>query len=342
MRWLSVVAVAVLAALGVLPLGYSGGIRPTASSLPASCSSHDRPCQQKIIFARGWKITAYANFPFAGSPQVTHAMIVIHGTGRNAPGYFAGMVNAATKAGVAGHTMVLTPAFKTEQDQPASDEPRWSNGAWKIGEGAQQPSGYSSFSVIDSLLMTLADKSRFPKLNWITVVGHSAGAQFTQRYAALGMAPNVASGVVVNFVVANPSSYLYFDQERPGEGGSTFAVPSSASCQYNSYKYGMSGRTGYVAKLTPAQAFQQYTARRVTYLQGSSDTVQNGDMDTDCGAMLEGPNRLTRGAYYFARIRQLAPSAPHDRIVVPAIAHDHDAMFEATQAQPVLFGTASP
>lgn len=339
MRWLSVLVAALMTTMAAPTLVCSGGIQRTATELPASCSSQGAQCQQKIIFMPGWKITAFANFPFAGSAQVTHAMIVIHGTGRNAAGYFTGMMNAATKAGVSAHTMVLTPFFKTDQDKPAADEARWTSGGWKIGDAAEKPSGVSSFAVLDALLMTLADKSRFPNLSWVTLVGHSAGAQFAQRYAAFGLAPNVARGLSINFVVANPSSYLYFDQDRPGKNGSAFAVPSGAKCEYNEYKYGMSGRTGYVAKLTPQQAFSQYAARRVTYLQGGADTVQNGDMDAGCEAMLEGPNRLTRGAYYFARVRQLAPSAPHDRIVVPNIAHDHDAMFEAPQAQPVLFGT---
>jgi pimeloyl-ACP methyl ester carboxylesterase len=293
-----------------------------------------------ITFTQGWAISAFSNFPFAGSSQVTHAMIVIHGTGRNAAKYFAGMLSAADKAGVAANTMVLAPSFKIPQDNPAAGEVRWAtNDGWKAGDGAEEPAGYSSYSVIDSLLMTLADKFRFPNLNWITVVGHSAGAQFTQRYAAFGLAPNVATGVRINFVVANPSSYVYFDQERPASESSSFMVPSGSSCQYNNYKYGLNGRTGYVAKLTPRQVFQQYASRRVTYLNGSSDTVQNGDMDATCPAMLEGPNRFARGAEFFARIRQLAPSAPQDRIVVPGTAHDHDAMFAAPQAQPVLFAT---
>jgi len=307
--------------------------------LPAVCRNSGDQCQQKITFTQGWAITAFSNFPFAGSPKVTHAMIVIHGTGRNATKYFTGMLAAADKAGVAANTMVLAPSFKIPQDKPAAGEARWAvNDGWKAGDGAQEPAGYSSYSVIDSLLLTLADKSRFPNLNWITVVGHSAGAQFTQRYAAFGLAPNLATGVKVNFVVANPSSYVYFDQERPTRNGSSFALPNGSDCQYNSYKYGLSGRTGYVAKLTPQQVFQQYASRRITYLNGASDTVQNGDMDTACPAMLEGPNRFVRGADFFARIRQLAPSAPQDRIVVPDTAHDYDAMFAATQAQGVLFG----
>jgi pimeloyl-ACP methyl ester carboxylesterase len=329
---------AVLLATAVPPAVHPGDVSLVGSTLPASCAEPGAQCAQHIIFLPGWKLSAYSNFPFAGSAQVTRALIVIHGAGRNAVSTFTGMMTAAGKAGVAQHTMVLAPDFKADGDKPASDEARWSSDGWKEGDAAEKPSGVSSFTVLDKLVTTFSDRSRFPNLTHVTVVGHSAGAQFTQRYAAFGMAPNVTPGIAVNFVVANPSSYVYFDPARPNGDGTRFSVPST-SCKYDDYKYGLGGRSGYVARLTPAQAFQQYASRRVTYLLGGADTVQNGDMDTGCAAALEGPNRLTRGAHYFTRIRQLAPNAPHERIVVPSVAHDHYELFESPLASPVLFGS---
>lgn len=201
-----------------------------------------------------------------------------------------------------------------------------------------EPTGVSSFAVTDHLLATLADRVLFPNLRWITVSGHSAGGQFTQRYATFGLAPNRLPGIFVNFVAANPSSFLYFSPIRPSRNGG-FATPSASACPgFDNYKYGLAKRSGYVAALTPVQAERSYVSRRVTLLTGGSDTTDNGDEDTTCQAMLEGSNRAKRSANYFAYIRTIAPNAPHNRVVIPGVGHDGDAMFASLLAWPSLFG----
>jgi hypothetical protein len=276
--------------------------------------------------------------PITGSAAATHAVVVIHGTGRNAAGYFASMMSAATKAGVVGHTLVIAPWFKTRKDKPNRDEAVWTSDGWKQGDAATKPTGVSSFAVTDHLLATLADRVLFPNLRWITVSGHSAGGQFTQRYATFGLAPNRLPGIFVNFVAANPSSFLYFSPIRPSRNGG-FATPSASACPgFDNYKYGLAKRSGYVAALTPVQAERSYVSRRVTLLTGGSDTTDNGDEDTTCQAMLEGSNRAKRSANYFAYIRTIAPNAPHNRVVIPGVGHDGDAMFASLLAWPSLFG----
>jgi hypothetical protein len=145
--------------------------------------------------------------------------------------------------------------------------------------------------------------------------------------------------MLVTYVIANPSSFLYFDNQRPvGEGGS-FAVPNTSSCpNYNTYKYGMQNRNNYTLKVSPAAAERMFLTRRVTILNGGADSFQNGDMDASCGGNLEGQSRVVRGANFFARMRSIAPGAPHDRIVVPGVDHDHLALYDSAQASTVLFG----
>jgi hypothetical protein len=269
-----------------------------------------------------------------GSAQVTHAMLVVHGAGRDAAVTFTAMMQAAGKAGAnVDQTMVLAPWFKTAQDSPAAGEAVWSSGGWKIGDPSTGGgASVSSFEATDDLLYTWADRAKFPNLRWITVVGHSAGGQFTDRYATFGQAPSHVPGLLINFVVGNPSSFVYFDDRRPN------GDPSD--CQdFDRYKYGMAGRSGYVAQLSPRQALTTFLSRRVTILNGSADTQQNGDMDAGCGGMLQGANRLARGENFFTRMRGIAPAAPHDRIVVPGVSHDHYALFEDSRAATVLFGT---
>lgn len=337
LRFPTSVVVLLWLAVSVLSAPSPAGFRLVKATLPSFCGANGAKCREMITFASGGKVEAYRNVPFSGSARVTHAVIVVHGTGRNAAHYYANMLAAAAQAGVLDTTIVLAPLFKTSQDNPGAEQLTWTSGGWKIGDAAEAK-GVSSFSVMDDLITTLANKKRFPNLKWITVTGHSAGGQFTQRYAAFGVAPNYVRGTVVDFVVANPSSYTYFDGARPSKDGSRFSVPTGSSCPYDDYKYGMGGRTGYVARLAPREALHQFTSRRITYLSGGADSVQNGDMDTDCGAMAQGPNRVTRSAYFFARIKQLAPTAPQQRVVVPGIAHDSDGMYQSAQARPVLFG----
>jgi hypothetical protein len=310
---------------------------------PAQCGSDGSQCLRELTLPGGAKLAAYSNFPMTGSAQVTHAMLVVHGAGRDAAVTFTGMMHAATQAGAnIENTMVLAPWFKTAQDSPATSEALWSSGGWKTGDTSINHAGsggggvsVSSFEVTDDLLYTWADRSRFPNLRWITVVGHSAGGQFTDRYATFGQAPSHIPGVLVNFVIANPSSFVYFDQRRPNGDG--------ASCAgYNTYKYGMADRSGYVAAMTPRQALTTFLSRRVSILNGGADTVNNGDEDVSCAGILQGANRLARGQNFFALMRRLAPSAPHDRIVVPGVSHDHYALFDDPRCATVLFGTSRP
>lgn len=76
----------------------------------------------------------------------------------------------------------------------------------------------SSFSILDHMLAILTSRKLYPRMNKISYVGHSAGAQMVQRYAIMSVLAslwNLDEEVYVEFVVANPSSYTYLDQTRP-------------------------------------------------------------------------------------------------------------------------------
>jgi pimeloyl-ACP methyl ester carboxylesterase len=312
----------------------------TPGSRSSSCGSGNlKKCGEELTLPGGAKFEVYDNYPMSGSATVTRAVVIVHGTERNAESYFEKMIAAAKSSGAGSHVMVIAPWFK---DKSSAGEASWANDAWKQGYPAQQPAGLSSFTVLDDLLASLSDQDRFPNLTHITVAGHSAGGQFTQRYAAFGKAPNQLPWVDFNFAVMNPSSYVYFDAARPNSSGTSFTVPSSSKCSdYNDYKYGLGDRQSYPGQLSAQQARTQYASRTVTILNGGADTFDNGDMDTDCGAMLQGPNRNTRGQYFFQRFHALQPDAPHNRIVVPGVDHDSASMLSSSLATPALFGTSA-
>lgn len=313
--------------------------------VPEECVSPvEDACTGAVDLGSGWRIPYYRNYPLAQNSAVTSAVIVVHGTGRNARSYFAGMLAAAANAHVRDRTLVLVPDFQATDDDPAEGTARWESEGWKIGDPAVSPSGLSSFEVLDRILDRLANKGAFPNLVEITLVGHSAGGQFVQRYAAIGLEPSLIRAPRIHYVVANPSSYLYLDRYRPDLNDPTghhFMIPQNAQCDYNDYKYGLDHRNSYGNRTDDNAIIAQYISRRVTYLLGDADVFDNHSLDTDCAAALQGQNRFQRGVRYYNYIRSYFPTAPHDLVVVPGVGHDHDKMFASAQGEAAIFGGMS-
>ncbi len=143
-------------------------------------------------------------------PDIVRAVITIHGEHRDARAYGRIASDALATAGASGRgTLLVTPRF------PAGGPPsllRWPGAGWIDGQAASAPAALSSFEAMDALIDRLADRARFPSLRSIVLVGHSAGAQFMQRYAVLGRgeARAALAGIAMRHVIANPSSYAYF------------------------------------------------------------------------------------------------------------------------------------
>src|ERR1700749_1470873 len=181
-------------------------------------------------------------------PEITRAVLVLHGRLRNADVYYRSALTAPTAAGDVGKTTIMiVPQFLAQVDIDGwhlpSDTLRWSLEGWEGGEPALGPTPASSFDALDAILAKLADRQTFPNLKEVVVAGHSGGGQVVQRYAIAGQAEASlnAAGIAVRYVVANPSSYAYFDNKRPDP-------EIAASCpRYNDWKYGMDARPSYLA-----------------------------------------------------------------------------------------------
>jgi hypothetical protein len=172
--------------------------------------------------------------------QVTRAVIIFHGKGRDVEGYYRTALAAAELAGSSKQdTVFIAPQFLDEEDigahHLAPDVLRWRGTDWESGDPAIAPISMGSFEIIDVLLARLADRSIFPNLKIVVLAGHSGGGQLVQRYAVVGRAPAVISraGIHVRFVVANPSSYLYFNDERPAPGGTLAPFRGAACSRFN-------------------------------------------------------------------------------------------------------------
>jgi pimeloyl-ACP methyl ester carboxylesterase len=244
-------------------------------------------------------------------PEATRALLIFHGTGRNAHSYFMTGKKARELAGEenAG-ALIIAPHFIEQADLENRPPPadvdkllRWKHGRWKHGYEALAPAPISSFDIIDALLARLADRAMFPNLAKVVVAGHSAGGQIVQLYAIVGTgaAKLTSLGVHLRYIVANPSSYAYFSQERP-------CPHTNCDKTFNNWWYGMDRRPAYAAKAIPTELERAYLARDVLYLLGANDNDEHAEeLDTQCMAEAEGKHRLARGHAYFDYMQKRHP-----------------------------------
>lgn len=282
-------------------------------------------------------------------PGVTRVLIVIHGFRRNAGTYYAIARRTVSAAGPAGSgTLVIAPQFLATMDVEAhhlpADTLRWSLTGWQGGEDAVAPAPISSFAALDAILARLADRTRFPDLRTVVIAGHSGGGQVVQRYAILGRgAAALPAGIAVRYVVANPSSYAWFSDERPdGKGG--FAPFKAASCpRFDHWKYGMVGLPPYAGDASPAALERSYLTRDVVYLLGTADTnPHHPALDRSCMGEAQGPYRLARGLAYTRYLRARDGAAFHQHVfLVPGVGHSAKGMLTSACGLAVLFA-ASP
>ena len=274
-------------------------------------------------------------------PQVQRALIVIHGRLRNAQTYLHSAEQAATQAGQLSTTLIVAPQFLNDTDDTRHALPdavlRWHANDWMAGAPALSPASLSSYAALDKILERLDDRKRFPNLREVVVAGHSGGAQVVQRYALTTQADKAlqADGIKVRYVIANPSSYAYFNAQRP--------IPTfdAANCPgFNTWKYGLKELPAYAQGQKHRQLEQAYIERDITYLLGAKDTNPNHPaLDKSCEAEAQGAFRLERGKNYFEYLTQRHPQGLNQRLVeVPGVGHNGDQMFTSPEGQKALFG----
>jgi pimeloyl-ACP methyl ester carboxylesterase len=287
----------------------------------------------------------------APQPGVQRAVIVLHGRLRNADAYFKFAHRARAAASLnSDDTVLLVPQFLADADVETHRLPastlRWEWTGWMGGDEALAPAPISSFAVLDALLAALADTEAFPSLREVVVAGHSGGGQVAHRYAvvAQGESTLTARGIAVRYVIANPSSYVYFDAQRPdGQGG--FSAYDAANCPgFNDWKYGLGALPAYALGSAAAQGDggleHGYLARDVTLLLGELDCdPEHPALDRSCAAMTQGEHRLARGLAYGRYIdARMLPGHAHPVHRIPGAGHDADAVFGSAAGLAALFG----
>ena len=345
-------AVGSMAVVGMLP----GSLRPAhavdeAGSARQTVAAVGDQRLRIETAAGGGVLPLYASRVLNGDtaqPDIERAVLVVHGRLRDADVYWRSAQAAARAAGAAAdQALLLVPQFLAPRDVQIhglpADTLRWSPQGWMGGDAALAPAALGSFDALDALLLHLADRRRYPQLQQVVLAGHSGGAQVVQRYAVVGQAPArlLALGIGVRFVVANPSSYLYFGPERP-QGEGRWAVPAAPACPgYNLWKYGWTDAPPYARQLSPADYETRYAGRDLRYLLGGLDTnPRHPALDTSCAAETQGPQRLARGLAYVDHLRRRHPSLAHALHVVPGVGHEGDRMLGSACGRAALFDDA--
>ncbi|KAK5995936.1 hypothetical protein PT974_04355 [Cladobotryum mycophilum] len=252
----------------------------------------------------------------AKNEHIRHTYIVIHGELSDAWRYWPRMNNAIEKArqlsfpGANRNLMVVAPILfsnKYNCGQYADNQLAWNvSGAWQDGREAIHPPGtnVTSLDVMDKLVEEFSDHKKFPRMTNITIVGQSGGGQFVQRYAAVAKEPR-SHGIHIRYIQVNPSSSLYFTQDRPNMMNTT--LPSKRSChKYNNWRYGFDQFPSTLnASKTPEEYFRQFISRDVISLVGYQDTDLKGGQ-TCMDRMQGGPKRRDRNLIWYQYINGLA------------------------------------
>ena len=280
------------------------------------------------------------------SPGVTRAVLVFHGLLRDADVYLKSGEAALAEAGDAGRgTLLVVPQFLADMDLPAHGLPpdtlHWGRDSWMAGDPAHGPAPVSSFEAIDAILAHLADPALFPNLKTVVVAGHSGGGQVVERYAVVGKgeAALTAKGIHVRYVVANPSSYVYFNADRPLPNGGTGPFAGAAACAgFNNWKYGFDAVPPYVAGASIPALESRFVARDVIYLLGTADINPNHPvLDKSCEGEAEGPYRLARGHSFYAYLQARHPGLTQRLWEVPGVGHDGAKMLGSACGLAALF-----
>ena len=317
-----------------------------ATALAAPCTMPAAACAEWIALGGGAaRSLVYRSYPLnARNDRIRRALVIVHGSDRDAQGYFEIGIAAARLAGALDDTLVISPRFASRDgvtcsDRLAAEEVNWpcEGNSWRSG-GSAVGTALTSFDLADEILRKAGASTVFPNLQVVVVTGHSAGGQFVTRYEMANRVHDTL-GVQLRYVVANPSSYAYPDSTRPVtvKGKVEYGRFEARSCDsYDQWPYGLAGRNGYARKATADELREQLVARPTTYLLGERDVRPVDGFDTSCAAMAQGPTRLARGRAFAAYVNQRL-GAHHVVKVVPDCGHDAACMFTADSALDVLF-----
>ena len=321
---------------------FSGSFSTTSEveETKVPCTSATADCLEKIEVAEGAAVEFYSSYDIVSDQEYTweeieEVVIVIHGQNRDADEYFRYMTNAVGDLGKLNNTLIISPEFK-EEANAADGELFWDNN-WREGaNSANSDNAISSFSVLDQMVDYLTNTEKFPNLKEIKFAGHSSGAAMVQHYAFANTSEAAYTEYEFQYVVANNQYFYYPDGRRYNESSSEFYTPTDCT-GYDFWPYGYETAPAYLDGMTQEDLLQQQITRNTIYLLGTDDTNTEGTLNTtDCAAILLGSNRLERGRNIFTFFETFYAENNQEKIEVPNVGHDADAMFNSDEFKSIL------
>ena len=348
-------------------------VQPT-SAQTTPCLKVQNSCSEWVILdANGSRGLIYRTHGLADfNEKIERVVVVVHGQGRNADGYFRHMLAAGFLADALHNTLIISPRFASNNGKSCLDkmedkEVGWicsGPESWRSGGMRAKVSGLelNSFDFMDAILLKLSNDKVFPNLKTIVIAGHSAGGQYVNRYQFSNQVHDKLAaerGIQISYVIANPSSYTYPEALRPTKTAWPSQIAADApgympvrpqtaespfvvfkdknSCTaYNHWPYGFENKTGYAKGIPDSKLRHQLGKRSATYLLGELDILPLYGFDDSCAAMAQGPTRLARG-FAYAKFVNDTLKANHTPIMVNACGHDARCMLTSETALPILF-----
>ncbi|TQV86303.1 hypothetical protein FKG94_01785 [Exilibacterium tricleocarpae] len=312
-------------------------------AIPTASAQHLFSKQLSLIVDGNARILYYESnqdIDIAGS-TIERIIVIVHGASRTNITYQR-VLDAATDHDTHDETLIFAPQFLTNSDVTENAlSPTvlfWPNG-WRQGHLSTDNGlgRISSFEVVNQIVKGIVINN--PGVDKVVMIGHSAGGQYIQRFAATSRLEqdlkDIIADIQVRYVSANPSSVVYMDNKRRVAGTTDrFEVPDSSACaDYDDYKYGLSDNlNAFVTGIGgAAQVLAQYPGRELLYLLGENDNDPNsGSLDTSCAANLQGRQRLERGLIFYNYLRDHFGDDIHNThllAVSPGIGHS-SAIFQ--------------
>ena len=269
-----------------------------------------------------------------------HLLIGINGYSRDANLLFNALYKATTVSNRNSDTLIIIPIFQVPEKQALAcrttnmpvakaDDLLWQCKSWYQGALASNLP-VSSFTAMDTLIQQLL--KQMPTIKNVTVAGFSAGGQFVQRY--VGFAHFQNSFDKIHYIVADPSSFLYWDSFRP--------VSSSQPCSNaNQWKYGLENLPAYLLQ-DRSKARQNYINANIDYLEGALDQGTSikaayHSLDKSCAARLQGEYRLDRGMHYANYDKDKLAHETHKLTIILDCAHSAYCVFTSQKGRAILF-----
>ena len=304
------------------------------------CTTATADCMEQMEISEGFSFEFYSSYDIVSDADfvwedIEEVVFVVHGQNRDADAYFRSMTKAVGDIGKLDNTLVISPYFKEETD--ASDGELYWDSNWREGAvSANSGADISSFTVMDQIVDYLANTEKFPNLKEIKFTGHSSGAAMVQHYAITNTSETTYTSYEFQYVVANNQYFYYPDGRRYDESTGEFYTPADCT-GYDFWPYGYETAPAYVDGMTMEDLLQQQISRNTIYLLGTDDTQTDGTLNTtDCAAILLGSNRLERGRNIFTYFETFYPDNNQEKIEVPNIGHDGDAMFNSDEFKDLL------